>query len=172
MSKFSYLIISLSIALALFGAYFLLGKDYLSSNPNDVICTADAMMCPDGTYVGRSGPHCEFVCPTTSTSSLQSVGFLTGRITTSPTCPVERIPPEPECAPRGYATGIIIESANYTKQINSGANGYFYTQLFVGNYNLKPVSANILPRCNEVDGVIIKSNSTTTVTIDCDSGIR
>lgn len=28
-----------------------------------VICTMDAMMCPDGSYVGRSGPKCEFVCP-------------------------------------------------------------------------------------------------------------
>ena len=29
----------------------------------DVYCTADAMQCPDGTYVGRSGPECKFVCP-------------------------------------------------------------------------------------------------------------
>ncbi len=29
-----------------------------------VACTMDAMMCPDGTYVGRSGPNCQFVCPT------------------------------------------------------------------------------------------------------------
>ncbi len=28
-----------------------------------VACTKDAMMCPDGSYVGRSGPNCEFVCP-------------------------------------------------------------------------------------------------------------
>lgn len=28
-----------------------------------VACTADAMLCPDGTYVGRTGPNCEFVCP-------------------------------------------------------------------------------------------------------------
>ncbi len=28
-----------------------------------VMCTLDAMMCPDGSYVGRSGPNCEFVCP-------------------------------------------------------------------------------------------------------------
>lgn len=28
-------------------------------------CTMDAKMCPDGSYVGRSGPTCEFeVCPT------------------------------------------------------------------------------------------------------------
>ncbi len=28
-----------------------------------VVCTADARQCPDGSYVGRSGPKCEFVCP-------------------------------------------------------------------------------------------------------------
>lgn len=26
-------------------------------------CTADAFQCPDGTYVGRTGPNCQFVCP-------------------------------------------------------------------------------------------------------------
>jgi hypothetical protein len=29
-----------------------------------VACTMDAMQCPDGTSVGRTGPNCEFVCPT------------------------------------------------------------------------------------------------------------
>jgi hypothetical protein len=29
-----------------------------------VFCTMDAKMCPDGSYVGRSGPTCEFApCP-------------------------------------------------------------------------------------------------------------
>ncbi len=28
-----------------------------------VACTMDAKQCPDGSYVGRSGPKCEFVCP-------------------------------------------------------------------------------------------------------------
>ena len=28
-----------------------------------IACTMDAMMCPDGSYVGRTGPNCEFVCP-------------------------------------------------------------------------------------------------------------
>lgn len=39
-------------------------------NPNapaegDMIaCTMDAKMCPDGSYVGRTAPHCEFApCP-------------------------------------------------------------------------------------------------------------
>jgi len=28
-----------------------------------VACTMDATMCPDGSYVGRSGSDCQFVCP-------------------------------------------------------------------------------------------------------------
>jgi hypothetical protein len=28
------------------------------------MCTMDAMQCPDGSWVGRSGPACEFKCPT------------------------------------------------------------------------------------------------------------
>jgi len=27
------------------------------------VCTMDAKQCSDGSYVGRSGPNCEFVCP-------------------------------------------------------------------------------------------------------------
>jgi hypothetical protein len=33
-----------------------------ATSTNPVACTMDAMMCPDGTYVGRSGPNCEFKC--------------------------------------------------------------------------------------------------------------
>jgi hypothetical protein len=31
--------------------------------PEPVFCTADAFQCPDGTWVGRTGPDCQFVCP-------------------------------------------------------------------------------------------------------------
>lgn len=41
---------------------------------DQIVCTADAMRCPDGSWVGRSGPNCEFVCPTsTSTNTGPSV---------------------------------------------------------------------------------------------------
>ena len=33
-----------------------------------VSCTADARQCPDGSYVGRTGPKCEFVCPVSDQS--------------------------------------------------------------------------------------------------------
>lgn len=33
-------------------------------NGEEVACTADAKICPDGSAVGRSGPNCEFAeCP-------------------------------------------------------------------------------------------------------------
>lgn len=54
--------------------FFLLSTSYLlvscggdqNTNPttgDQIVCTQDAKLCPDGTWVGRSGPKCEFVCP-------------------------------------------------------------------------------------------------------------
>jgi hypothetical protein len=42
---------------------------------NGTICTMDAMQCPDGSWVGRSGPNCQFVCPvgTTTTPTASSI---------------------------------------------------------------------------------------------------
>lgn len=37
----------------------------------DVACTMEAKLCPDGSYVGRGGPNCEFApCPTAGTSTM------------------------------------------------------------------------------------------------------
>lgn len=46
-----------------------------SEIPDGVACTMEAKLCPDGSYVGRQGPNCEFAaCPgeetTSSTDSL------------------------------------------------------------------------------------------------------
>jgi hypothetical protein len=38
-----------------------------------VACTMDAMQCPDGSYVGRTGPDCTFSCPTTDEPAPQEV---------------------------------------------------------------------------------------------------
>lgn len=35
----------------------------ISKSPEGVACSADALQCPDGSYVGRTGPNCQFVCP-------------------------------------------------------------------------------------------------------------
>lgn len=38
------------------------------SGEEQVSCTLDAMQCPDGSYVGRTGQNCEFVCPPSLTT--------------------------------------------------------------------------------------------------------
>lgn len=40
----------------------------ISTTTDPIACTMDAIQCPDGTYVGRTGTKCEFVCPTTTAS--------------------------------------------------------------------------------------------------------
>jgi len=44
-------------------------KDPLTRDP--VACTMDAFQCPNGEFVGRTGPKCEFVCPLNSTTTTQ-----------------------------------------------------------------------------------------------------
>ena len=57
------------VGVALLGLVWIGWQQFTILNINDghrgpVACTADAKMCPDGSYVGRVGPNCEFAaCP-------------------------------------------------------------------------------------------------------------
>ena len=43
-----------------------------SEIPEGVACTMDAKLCPDGSYVGRTGPKCEFkACPGETSSAVK-----------------------------------------------------------------------------------------------------
>ncbi len=49
--------------------------DQLKPKPKEVACTMEVKTCPDGSYVGRSGPACEFAsCPTPDQSISQECG--------------------------------------------------------------------------------------------------
>src|SRR3989344_3282748 len=71
----------------------ILGMFYLQTlskpvpvGPLPVVCTADAKQCPDGSYVGRTGPHCEFKCPQVEPSPLPApLPTPTPKPTTTPT---------------------------------------------------------------------------------------
>jgi hypothetical protein len=70
----------------------------VQSNPEEsvdisdeaVMCTAGAMECPDGTFVGRTGPNCEFVCPevedleVTEELDIEIDGLTAGDVISSP----------------------------------------------------------------------------------------
>ena len=39
-----------------------------AANSNSRACAADAMQCPDGSWIGRTGPNCTFICPATNSN--------------------------------------------------------------------------------------------------------
>lgn len=55
--------IGVVVVLGLLAVWGLMATSTPNSEGEQIYCTADAMQCPDGSYVGRSGPNCEFVCP-------------------------------------------------------------------------------------------------------------
>ena len=91
MSK-SALAVIIAIISAVFMAGFLIinfsDKDYEDDN---IYCTQDAKLCPDGSYVGRTGPNCEFaLCPSEDDGDeFRATGTIIGRVSIGPLCPVE-----------------------------------------------------------------------------------
>lgn len=58
-----YLLLGLLVLLGLI--YFLVSREDIGNE--QIACTAEALVCPDGSGVGRSGPDCEFAaCPNQS----------------------------------------------------------------------------------------------------------
>lgn len=141
-----------------------------SGNP-PVACPMIAKQCPDGSYVHPEGPKCEIpACP--SASSINS--GIEGQITIGPTCPVERIPPDPACADKAYEATVIVKSADGQKEVTrftSSASGSFKVDLPPGNYLLVPVSPNVYPRAGS-QPVSVSKNLYTHIDISYDSGIR
>ncbi|HTK33346.1 MAG TPA: hypothetical protein VL335_02235, partial [Candidatus Paceibacterota bacterium] len=80
--------------------------------PEPVVCTMEAKQCPDGSYVGRSGPQCEFAaCPSPNTTPPSIRPYdsgVHGTVMLGPTCPVMRNPPDPSCADKPYATLVVV----------------------------------------------------------------
>jgi Immunoglobulin-like domain of bacterial spore germination len=90
MLKIIYFLVAVAVIAGVAGMWFS-QKPAAISNPAvipenpDKLCTMDAMQCSDGTYVGRTGANCEFVCPDGSTST-SPVGSLPNGI--SVTAPI------------------------------------------------------------------------------------
>lgn len=75
-----------AIAIVGFGVwYFVAHKNSAApTTPGGVACTQEAKQCPDGSYVGRTGPNCEFAaCPAIVASSTPSTGTASSTINTS-----------------------------------------------------------------------------------------
>jgi hypothetical protein len=165
-SKYIMVIIVAALIMVGLTGFFFLPKEI----KNPTMCTMEAKLCPDGSYVGRSGPNCQFAeCPKV-TEKVED-GVLTGKVTLSPTCPVERIPPDPSCAPKGFATLLDITRGTFFVEVHTDAAGKFLMHLPPGTYNITHRSNSIYPNCEKTSAEV-KANATTTLNISCDTGIR
>lgn len=67
-------LITIIVLFILVAAGYYLWKEGRNMPPQEepVACTAEAKLCPDGSYVGRTGPDCEFApCPGGATGAIQ-----------------------------------------------------------------------------------------------------
>lgn len=152
-------------------------KQVMAPVPSDegVVCTQEAKQCPDGSYVGRSGPQCQFAdCPSVvvpPTSSVQT-GTLQGVVTTAPTCGgPERIPPSDGCEPRALQTKVMVSGAGKIYTATSDREGKYSLVLPVGTYQVQAQGGDPFPQCL-ANTVVIRAKQTLTHPISCDTGIR
>lgn len=105
--------------------------------------------------------------PTVGTSTIE------GRVTLSPTCPVESTPPDPSCAPKPYATPVsVLRGTEVVATMQTAENGSFTFKVAPGTYSVSASGGSPLPMCSEVMSVTIGVDEVKTVDISCDSGIR
>jgi hypothetical protein len=102
---------------------------------------------------------------------------LRGRVVAGPTCPVETVPPDPNCAPRPVVARVRVfrRSDQHTvARVRTGPDGRFRVRLRPGRYLLtaRPVAGGPLPRCPQAVKATVHAGRYTVVTVACDSGIR
>ncbi|MEK7612282.1 MAG: hypothetical protein AAB407_02995 [Patescibacteria group bacterium] len=161
------LIIALVIVALLGAGYYL----YTTQDVGQVACTMEARECPDGSFVGRGGPKCEFAaCPN------EGMGGIRGIVLLGPICPVVQNPPAAECADKPYSTRLAVTAPNSSqviREVESDINGNFSVALAPGNYVVaSAIAANVLPYCAASEVITVQAGIYKNVTIFCDTGIR
>lgn len=137
-----------------------------SSSPT----TPSSALRPTTTARAASDP------PTTRTTPVSSSG-VQGSVRFGPVCPVERIPPDPQCAPRPGAASIQLLGPNggVVAQGDAGGDGRFSISVGPGAYDVRAVAPSSGPGrgCQaEPARAKVVAGSFATVTVTCDTGIR
>ncbi len=98
---------------------------------------------------------------------------LSGRVVLGPICPVERIPPDPLCAPRPYETTVELRRSGESSVVTTtrtGRDGSFRFNVSADLYEMHVHDKEPFPSCPTV--VIEVKGAMAPVEILCDTGIR
>jgi hypothetical protein len=106
-------------------------------------------------------------------------GFLEGKISIGPLCPVERIPPDPGCLPtietyKAYPVSVWTSNGKReVARLNPELDGSFRTELMSGHYLVILENDRNRPGGSTLPAEIdITGRDTTILNIDIDTGIR
>jgi hypothetical protein len=99
-----------------------------------------------------------------------------GTVAFGPVCPVERIPPDPRCAPRPGAAQIqLLQDGTVAADGTAGADGRFSIAIGPGTYVVHAAATASSPGrgCQaDPEQVIVAAGALSAVTVTCDTGIR
>jgi len=105
-------------------------------------------------------------------------GVLEGKISIGPICPVESIPPQPQCLPtaetyKAYAVGIwTVNGSRLLDTLRPDLTGNYRAELEVGPYIVKLINNQAVGGSNLPAVVTVTESDTTHLNIDIDTGIR
>ncbi|MEX2010517.1 MAG: hypothetical protein WD874_01805 [Parcubacteria group bacterium] len=186
MKKFNLALVALIVLMVGTGAYSLTTQ-VMEAPSQPVACTAEAMICPDGSAVGRTGPACEFSpCPTPVSTLTTDTEFITlnpadypegysgiiGVVTIGPTCPVVQNPPEDSCNDKPYSGLLIITSSSGKKAyITPDEMGRYAAHMEPGTYQISSGSSMPMPSLGPVT-LTVKKGVFERLDLVFDSGIR
>lgn len=132
-------------------------------------------VAPDGAVspVAESGP----VVPADAWPSPLGDGRtgIGGTALAGPVCPVERVPPDPACAPRPVAGATIVirdGSGSEIARTVTAADGWFFVELPAGDYLVEPQAAEGLMGTAGRQDVRVVDGSAAQVQVEYDTGIR
>lgn len=96
-----------------------------------------------------------------------------GVVMIGPSCPVVRVPPDPNCGDKPYAATFFIDTAAGARvaTVASGADGSFSIRLRPGAYVIRLQSSAMLPRM-EPQAFTVTAHARTRLRLSLDSGMR
>ncbi|MDO8486586.1 MAG: hypothetical protein Q7S77_02740 [Candidatus Staskawiczbacteria bacterium] len=140
-------------------------------SPDSIVCTMEAKLCPDGSYVGRQGPKCEFTkCP-----DIIVKGIIQGKVTIGPICPVEREGVPCPVPPEAYTSReVILYNSNrvIVKRMHFLPNGTYLFEIPVGMYIIDIPKQGIGGSKDLPKTIAVKSGETVDFNFSIDTGIR
>jgi carboxypeptidase family protein len=133
---------------------------------------------------GRSRRPClaiglAFLCAILLASCGQASGpsyAVGGQAIAGPVCPVERIPPDPACAPRPVVGAVLVITAGDGREVaraTTDADGRWTMTLAAGEYTLTPQAVSgLLGIAPPVPFTVSTTGSSVSLDVAYDTGIR